>query len=36
VSTERIPYIVLISDTLEDDKADEVMIEAKVDNAFVI
>ena len=33
VSTVRIPYIILNNNTKEDNKADEVMIEAKVENA---
>ena len=35
VSTVRIPYIILNSNTVEDDKADKVMIEAMVDNALI-
>ena len=36
VSTVRIPYIIFNDNTNEDDTADEVMTEAKVDNACVI
>ena len=35
VSTVKVPYIILNGNTIEDNKADEVMIEAKVDNACV-
>ena len=35
VSTLRISYIILNSNTIEDNKADEVMIEAMVDNALI-
>ena len=35
VSTVKVPYIILNSNTIEDDKADKVMIEAKVDNALI-
>ena len=36
ISTVKIPHIILNSDTIEDNKADKVMIEAKVDNACVL
>ena len=36
VSTVRIPYIIFNDNTNKDDTADEVMAEAKVDNACVI
>ena len=35
VSTVKVPYIILNSNTIEDNKADKVMIEAKVDNALI-
>ena len=34
VSTVKVPYIILNGNTI-DNKADEVMIEAKVDNALI-
>ena len=36
VSTVRLPYIILNNNTNKDYTADEVMIEAKVDNACVL
>ena len=36
MSTVKIPHIILNGDTIEDNKADKVMIEAKVDNACAL
>ena len=35
MSTVKIPHIILNCDTIEDNKADKVMIEAMVDNALI-